>query len=323
MSAVTGRLSAQVDADDIRRVVAGYGDRGYSLVVGAGCPADRAYDVLLAAVGLLLDALSDDPAEVGDLLGYWLRAAENLAGQAVGGPAPAGPDSDGLVERAEAALGGLEPESARLLRLRDMYDLPAGSVSVLLGVPIVELRRLTGTARLAFLRQYDPPASSLLQQLPPCPTDVGELAAVCDATAPPHVGAELRRHAYRCLRCEETAELQRRARRILGRLTLPAMAPPARATLTAAAGELAESRLPMLDALLDAGADWTPARGRPRRPAPVVVAAALTAALAGGVAIGRSQLGTSGNTTGVGSSQSQPGTVPAVSPPAGDRRPPR
>lgn len=278
-------------ADDICWVVATHGDSVYELVLRAGCPADRASDVLLAAVGQLLDALADDPAGPTDLLGCWLGAAHALAGPGAQFAAlrdAENRDDDGIAVQVHAANAALDPGSARLLFLRDTCDLPPASVAVALGLGMTELRRRTGTARLAFLHAYDPAATRLLNDLPACAADLGELAALCDATAAPRVSAELRRHAYRCQRCEETTELQYRARRILRRVATRPMEPPARVALVAAAGRLAEARLSVLDAMLDAaGAPETGRHGGQRpRVRPAVIAGTLVAALLTGSAAG-------------------------------------
>lgn len=296
MGVVIDRASAHVDADDIRRVVAGYADRGYDFLLRGGCPPARAPELLLAAVDHLLTALSEQPATVGDLLGYWLRAGQTLAQHDRSAPvsAPGGhPDDhpDDVEKRALDALAELDADGGRLLLLRDTYNIPPASVVVAVGVDLPELRQRTGTARLAFLRRYDPAAANLLHALPACPADVGDLAALCDSTVPSGVGAALRRHAYHCPRCEETAELQRRARLILGRVTVRRLEAGTSAALVAAAGRLAESRLPVLEAMLDDGWRTTalPHRKPPavRRPvALAAVGAALIAGLAAGAAVG-------------------------------------
>lgn len=319
MIGVSNRPSAYVDADDIGRLVAAYADAGHDVLLRAGCLPEQAAGLLLAGIQRLVAALADDPAEVGDLLGYWLRMTAGRGAQA----GPAHQNSDGRTRpvrdpvdaQAEDALRALDWDTIRLLLLRDVHNLPLGSVAVATGTDLPELHRRTGTARMAFLREYASAAVQLLAELPTCAADLGGLAALCDATAPPALGAELRRHAYRCQRCEETAELQRRARRILGRLSLHPMEPPARTALVAAAVRLAESRLPMLDVLLDGKGDGQPdgepdgatvavPRGRgARRPTsrPAlgrrVIGAALGAALVTGLltgaAIGLGQLGAS------------------------------
>lgn len=290
------------DAGDVRRVVARYADFGYDLVLRAGCPPDQASSVLLSALQRVAGAPADGPAGIGDLLGDWLRAAQGLADQAArsAGPEPSmhpAGDADEIACRVRLALEALEPDSARLLLLRDSYDLPPGPVAVAIGVEIPELHRRIAAARLAFLRRYDPPATKLLLELPPCAADPGELAALCDSTAPPGVDANLRRHAYRCQRCEETAEVQRRARRILSWVRPRSMEPSARAALVVRAGRLGSGRLVTLEALLDAGSDEGPRRishPRRRRPARGLVAATLSAALVSGVAVGLTDLGRPG-----------------------------
>ncbi len=286
------------DAEHVRRVVAGYADCAYDLVLRAGCPPDRASEVLLSAVRQVTGTPAEWTAGPGDLLGEWLRAAQDLADQAArsGKPTcsvhPTG-NADEMACGVGVALEALGPDTARLLLLRDSYDVPPGSVAVAVGIDIPELRRRVAAARLAFLRRYDPPATTLLLELPPCAADPGELAAVCDSTAPPGVDANLRRHAYRCQRCEETAEVQGRARRILSWVRPRSMEPSARSALVAAAGRLGSGRLVTLEALLDAGSEGPRhvVHRRRRRPARGLVAGTLTGALVCGVAIGLTDLG--------------------------------
>lgn len=292
MSCVTVRLSPLVDADGIRRLVETYADRGYDFVLRAGCPPEQAVGVLLAAVEHVLA----DPAGAPDPLGAWLHAATTITAGMTGGRAGPPADGDGVGARIGAALDSLDPTSARILLLRDTYDLPASSVAVAIGLELGDLRRRTGSARLAFVHHYDPGATRLLQDLPTCAANQGELAALSDATSPPGLSAEFRGHAYRCQRCEETTEIHRRARWMLSRVTLRPMDRAARTAVTSAAARLATAglataRLPAAGA--SRGRGLPPARHLPahRRPGRRVVAAALSAALAGGVVVGLTDLG--------------------------------
>lgn len=324
--AVIDRPTELGDAADVRRIVTTYADHVYDLVRRTGCSPDRAIEVLLVAIGDMLDGLAADPGGVEDLLGGWLRAAQTMAVSAATGSEPTAecPDPDDVGVRVEAALDDLEPDSARLLLLRDSYDLPPGAVAVAIGVDVPELRRRIATARLSFLRRYDPAATQLLLELPSCAADPGELAALCDSTAPPSVDANLRRHAYRCQRCEETAEVQRRARRILSWVAPQPMDPPALAALAAAAARLASGQVITLEALLDAGSDLRRRpirrRARRRRPAPALVATALSVALVAGVSVGLTDLGAPSGPR-PGSSQPQGGAGAPPAPAAPTARP--
>lgn len=281
--------SAVVDADDVRRVVGAYADPVHDAVLRAGCPGSEASEVLEDAVRQLLDALIRSPAGVRDLLGCWLREAERLAGQRSSAVHIRRDDAEAL--RVRGVLDALDAADRRALMFRDAYDLPPASAAVALDTDVVALRERLAGARLDFLRRYD--AASRPAVPAACGTHPSELAALSDRTLPPMRASTLRRHTYGCPGCEEVADAQERARRIIGGLPVLGLDPAIRAGVLARTGAIAERRLSILDAMLAPAEVSSQDRSATEQApivSPVLVAVAIAAALLAGVGIGLSNV---------------------------------
>ncbi len=265
----------------VARITAAYADRLHDAVRRAGCSPAAAYDVLRQALVATIVALdrgsakakananANPNANANDLLSSWLRHAEAMAARR--GEQHDPPDEDAEEHRGRAALAQLEPDSRRVLMLRDGYDLPPATVAACCDTDVAGMRRRVFAARLGLLASYDARPGPEPGDESDCPLDTGELAALTDHTLPPSGSVVLRRHAYRCPRCDDVIDAQERARRIVARLPLLRMDPTAGMRLVDAAAAAAEERLSPLDALFVGPApEASHEQGRP-----------LSAALAG------------------------------------------
>jgi len=311
-------------------LVGGHIDVAYDLALRSGCHPDRGVEVLLAALDRALTARPGPSAAAADLLGGWLRHVRDLAGAAstprragrlrdlLTGQGPGSkstrPDlgvADPLSARLRDALAGVEDRCALALLLGDGYDLPPEAVAAALDLDLPEVGRRVAAGRLALLAGYHPATVGLLDHLPPCPAAIAFVAAPIEPTLPPAVGATLRRHAYHCRRCDEVAELQARARRIMLRLdvTRPSAAQRHKVAVAAAAPSATSAGSPTAPARLAAD-------GR-RRPSPILVAVAVSTSLAAGVAAGLHLAAAppeGGHPPGAGVTWVAPATAPALPP---------
>jgi hypothetical protein len=178
-------------------------------------------------------ALPTRSGEIPDPLARWLVCAEALTGPAAG-TGEVG-DEDRASRPVRAALDELEPATQRVLVLRDGYDLPERTVAAVLGVEVGTARRRLAAARLALLTAYDGRPAPSPGDGPDCPTDFAVFAAVADGTLEAAQAACLRRHAYRCPRCEDVIDVEVRARRMVAALPTATLSVAARQALVAAA----------------------------------------------------------------------------------------
>ncbi len=222
-----------------------HADRVHDAVRRLGCGPAAAVEVVEQSALDLVDA-ARQPAEVGDLVGWWFARARTLGRSLAGGdddlPLGGGVLSgdDNQVRLAEALELRPERERAALL-LRDSYDLPAAAVGTALGQDANAAMEVVGAARLAFLPALlGGTATSLSDHA----VDLGALARLSEGGQLAARDATTRRHVQSCNRCGDAMDAMERARRLLTGLTVVALPDAERESLLARVEARARQVLP-------------------------------------------------------------------------------
>ncbi len=295
-----------VSVDDFVAAVRAHADRLHDLARRTGCAADAAAEVVEASALDLLDALLDQPEEVGDLVGWWFAHGLDLARRVAAEDATAAEEAEHAGEDARSVLAGTEvearvraaigslPERERMaLTLRDAYDLSLPAVAVALRRPADVTASLLASARLHLMTAYDGRRAPTLDgHTGRQSVDGATLAMFVDGSLPAHRATVLSRHLQTCPACEEYAETLLRARRLSLGLPVIAMDDDERTALVERVDERAGTTLPSLEEVLLA-AD-VQAEEVPLLPMRTVVAA-VVGALVLGVLIGALTAGGGGD----------------------------
>ena len=279
-------VAPETSAEAVLTAVRIHADRVHDAVRRLGCGPGAAAAVTGASALDLVDAVADDPAAVGDPVGWWFARARALGRSRAGSPDDALPVGGGVLSgdanqvRLAQALEALPEQQRAALLLRDSYALPAAAVGTALSLEPSAALELVARARLAFLPQL---LGGDSLDRPGGHSDLEALARLGEGGPVAARDATTRRHVQSCETCSAVLDVQERAHRLLSGLTVVALPDADREELIeAVAGRVRQ----LLPAALPVAVE-EPVDDRPRRVLPLALAALLLLVAVGlGAAVG-------------------------------------
>ena len=278
------RTGTARSADEVTGAVRVHIDRVHDAVRRLGCAPSAAVEVVESSGVELVEAVARRPAQVDDLVGWWIARARELGCRVVDG-SEAAPVGGGVLARDERQRGLVEalerlaePERVAVL-LRDAYALGVPSVAAALhATPEVAGERIA-RGRLHLL----PLMEDLAVPAVPTHADLPALARLSESGPVAASDATVRRPVQSCRDCAAVVAAQERASSLVAGLAVVAM--PA-AERTAVLDRISTRAAAVLPAVVTREPPPAPRERRPPVVSFAMVLLVIVAALLVGIVVG-------------------------------------